>query len=92
MTAAEHWLQAARTVYDGDDVPVLVDRALRGKAEVDRITFAYLAFVCQEEILDELRLIRRALEAAPKRRSCGGQRGCEVVTGRHGISSTRARE
>lgn len=59
MTAAEQWLQAARTVYGGKDVPLLVDRSLRGKGKVDRITFAYLSFVRQEEILDELRLIRR---------------------------------
>ncbi len=92
MTAAEYWLQAARPVYDGDDVPVLVDRTLRGKGEVDRITFAYLSFVRQEEILDELRLIRRALEAAPKPRARGSERGGEVGTGRHRAPSAGARE
>ena len=92
MTAATQWREVARTAYDGDDIPVLVDRTLRGKGEVDRITFAYLALVCQEEILDELRLIRRALDAEPKPKSRGSARGREVGTGRHRAPSTSARE
>ena len=92
MTAATQWREVARTAYDGDDMPVLVDRTLRGKGEVDRITFAYLTLVCQEAILDELRRIRRALDAEPKLKSRGSDRGRTVGRGRHSAPGTGARE
>jgi len=92
MTAATQWREVARTAYDGDDVPVLVDRTLRGKGEVDRITFAYLTLVCQEAIFDELRRIRRALDAEPNPKSRGSDRGRTVGSGRHRAPVTGARE
>ncbi len=71
LNAVQEWYEAAKTIYEGQETPGLLDRALRGKGEVDKIAFTYLTLLLQKEILDELRLIRRAQAEAPRDAKAG---------------------